>query len=238
VRNRNRHKNKRKSHIKRKWKRWLEDHIRPEIEYLLRLKAIYKTLGKIFTNSKRYPQRSTFYWYLGVTYSTSIVAGIYRLIDNRNDVISLLRLLNGIKQNPELISRRAYTRLNLKNESDFTRACEKRRLNEEFTEWAGSGEYIDSEIVTKDLQRINEVSKPLVKFRHKYIGHHAYNQKSWKGKIPTYRDVHKCIDELTKIFRRYYLLITHCNWNLTDKINDIKREINAFFEFESDKSMP
>ena len=96
---------------KQRWKRWLEKDLLSEIRYLIELKIVYKKLEDIFIGSQEYPEKSDLYWYLGQVHSVSIVTGFYRLIDKRKDVVSLLRLLVEVKKYPELVSRRAYTRL-------------------------------------------------------------------------------------------------------------------------------
>ncbi len=114
-----------KSGIINKWKRWVENDLRAEIEYLLELKAIYTTLGKNFKNSGKFPEKNILYRYLGMVHSAAISTGIYRLIDVGPDVVSLVSLLNEVKNNPQLISRRTYTHLNLNNMNNFVRKYEE-----------------------------------------------------------------------------------------------------------------
>ena len=83
---------------KQRWKRWLEKDLLSEIRYLIKLKIVYKKLEDIFVGSKKYPKKSYFYWYLGQVHSAATIAGLYRLIDKRRDVVSLLRLLIEIKK--------------------------------------------------------------------------------------------------------------------------------------------
>lgn len=153
----------------------------------------------IFVESQIYPEKSYLYWYLGQVHAASIVSGVYRLIDERNDVVSLLRLLIEVKKYPKLVSRRAYTRLIRRLYRDkFDYRFEKCRLNKEFTQRAGNGQYINPLIVNGDIKQIESVSKKITRFRHKFVSHHAYNQKRYRAK-PTFRQVHDCIDKLAEI---------------------------------------
>jgi len=192
---------------KQRWKRWLEKDLFPEIRYLIKLKTVYKKLEDIFVGSKKYPEKSYFYWYLGQVHSATAITGLYRLIDKRKDVVSLINLLGDVKVYPELVSRRAYTRLANIPRNDIAFTDEKKRLNKEFTQRAGNGLYINPSIINKDIKQIESLSKIIKKIRHKFIGHHAYNQRRYRTK-PTFKQTYDCIDEFEKIFRKYHLLIT------------------------------
>lgn len=216
---------------KQKWIKWLKQDLLPEVSYLLKLKTIYKTMGDIFENTKKYPKNNWFYWYAAQAHTAAVVAGIYRLIDARpkNDVISLYKLLNEVKDNPQLVSRRSYTRLPRNSYRDrFDYRIEKRRLNNEFTDRAGNGDCIEHLKVRQDIQHIKEISKKIEKFRHKFIGHHAYNQRQCKLK-PTFKEAHDCIDQLNDIFKKYYLLITGDSI-ITNEMNDVRNDLVLFFK--------
>ena len=225
---------------KQRWKKCLEKDLLPEIRYLIKLKIVYKKLEDIFVGSKKYPEKSYFYWYLGQVHAASIVSGVYRLIDERKDVVSLLRLLVEVYKYPELVSRRAYTRLTRNLYRDqFDYREEKRRLNNEFTDRAGNGQYINPSILNGDIKQIESVSKKIARFRHKFVSHHAYNQKRYRLK-PTFKQAHDCVGRLADIFHKYRLLIIGSgteiieNWEIRKIENDILKIFNASKEKEND----
>jgi hypothetical protein len=145
-----------------------------------------------------------------------------------------------VKKYPELVSRRAYTRLTRNSYRDrFDYREEKRRLNKEFTQRAGNETYINPSIVNKDIKHIESLSKTIEKFRHKFIGHHAYNQKRCRLK-PTFKEAHDCIDEFAEILQKYYMLITGngieivADWEIGRIENDILKIFNSSKEKEND----
>jgi|GEM_PF-3548542 len=215
-------------HRKQTWKRWLKKDLLPEIRYLMTLKIVYRKMAEIFANSQKYPANSYLYWWAGQVHSASIVAGIYRLIDKRPDVISLHRLLIEVKENPELISRRAYTRWPVKYPNHTRNILAKSRLNREFTQMAGSGKHLNRSVVDLDIKQIDNISDKLEKFRHKFIGHHASNQRRYRA-MPTFKQAHDSIDELERIFNKYYQLISGTYIINNVDIQGIKDNISSFF---------
>lgn len=216
---------------KQRWKKWLVKDLLPEIRYLIKLKLAYKKLEKIFMRSKKYPKGSQFYWYLGQVHAASIASGIYRLIDKRKDSVSLFRLLNEVKEYPELVSRRSYTRL---KKGLYIEKFDYRNMklsrNKEFTDRAGKSRYINLSIVNKDIRQIKSGSKIIEEFRHKFVAHHAYNQKLYKTK-PTYKQAHDYIDKLAEIYKKYYQLITGRPIEIIDdwEIKTVKNDIAKIF---------
>ena len=220
---------------KQRWKKWLRQDIVSEIRYLTKLEIVNKKLSEIFEMSESCPKKSYFYWYIRHVHSASVAAGFYRLIDIRRDVISLKKLLHEVRQAPELVSRRAYTRLPMKARNAIDQKLEKQHLNEEFTKMAGSGQYVDPEIVSRDIKRIENISKKIEKFRHKFIGHHAYNQKRHKI-APTFEEAYGCVQQLTEIFKKYHLLITQSDIDVIadwEKQN-IENDLASFFKSNND----
>jgi len=216
-------------HRKQKWKRWLKKDLRPEIRYLMTLKIVYKKMTEVFTDSQKYPEKTYIYWYIAQVHSASIVAGIYRLIDKRGDVVSLYRLLTEVKNNPELVSRCAYTRLPARYPNHTRNYLNKNGLNKEFTQMAGNGKYINRSIVDRDIKQIDNISDRVGKFRHKFIGHHADNQRHYRV-MPTFKQAHDCVDELERIFNKYYQLITGTFIINNIDIQGIEDDISSFFK--------
>jgi len=260
--------------IRQKWTRWLKKDLFSEFWYLLKLKEIYEIMSNIFKNAEKYPENNWFYWYVKHTYTDTIISGIYRLIDRRNDIISLSNLLidvvpaikllkgdehkckllkaadlkygasgqkqiesscvylKGIKPNWKLISRRAYTRITrdkYRDEIDYR--DKKSELNDEFTKYAGAGEYISPCKVCSDIRRIRKIYKRIEIIRHKFVAHHAYDQRRYR-KIPTFLEVNDFVKQLYDIFSKYYLLITGGSVviNIDQDVTEIKEDLAAIFK--------
>lgn len=223
--------NRKKRHLKQKWKRWLINDLLPEIRYLLKLKTVFRKLSEVFSDINKYPKNNYFYWYIGRVHSATVVTGLCRMMDERKDVVSLVRLLNEIKENPELISRRAYTCIKQKYREPRHYNFVKRRLDNEFSKMAGKGSFLDPRIIESDLKRIKKITAKTIQYRHKFIGHHAYNQRIYK-KTPKLLDIHTCFDNFEKIFRRYFLLITGGDIEVYGdlEVRDIEKDINQIFK--------
>lgn len=216
---------------RRKWRRWLQEDLRSEIAYLQTLKIVYKKLADIVVRSSAYPKINHFYWYIGQAHSAATVAGIYRLVDTRSDVVTLRRLLIEIENKPKLVSRRAYTRLKVKDRDKVRRAVEKKHLNKEFTQLAGNGQHLKATTVSRDINRLDYIRRKIENLRHKYIAHHAHNQKRYKVK-QTFKQTHACIDELETIFRKYHQLVVGGDIHITSNCErqDIENDIDLIFQ--------
>jgi len=220
--------------IKQKWTRWLKKDLFSEFWYLLKLKKIYEIMLNIFKNAEKYPENNWSYWYVKHTYTDAIIASIYRITDmrSRKDVISLYRLLNEVKDNRRLISRKAYTRITgNKWKNSIYYGLEKDRLNNEFTQVAAGGAYIRPSIVRRDISQIKKIYKEIKNFRHKFVAHHAYDQRRYR-KIPTFPEVNDFVKQLYDIFSKYYLLITGgaVVINIDRDEEEIKADLAAIFK--------
>lgn len=216
---------------RRRWRRWLKKDLLSEIAYLKALKIVFKKLADIVERSSLSLKMSHFYWYIGQVHSAATAAGIYRLVDTRSDVVTLRRLLTEIENKPELVSRRAYTRLKVRDTDRGRLTVEKKHLNKEFTRLAGNGKYLKPAIVSKDANRLDSIRRKIENLRHKYIAHHAYNQKCFKI-TQTFKQTHACIDELELIFEKYHQLIAggYVQVISNTEIQAIESDIDLIFQ--------
>ena len=100
--------------------------------------------------------------HLTANFGASLVLGITRQVDERTEVISLLKLLQDIKANPNTITK---NRLQTQYEKNLPRQIGEQHFAENF----GSGEEVDTQILERDIKELNLLLPKVAKFRHTRI---------------------------------------------------------------------
>lgn len=124
-----------------------------------------------------------------------------RLVDKDLRSISLYTLLEDIKNNPEILSRKRYEEL-FKGTSS---AEDHNYINGCFDKLIGKGkDYIDPEGVQKDICSLCEIrADSLINYVNKTIAH--YDKKKIK-RLPTVADLNKSIDLLENLVEKYHAI--------------------------------
>jgi len=78
------------------WDSWLAK-IHHDVRRLLELRYIFWEVGKIVNANPRIQRTSSFYGWMGATYSAAVPIGIRRQLDEHPDSLSLARLLSEIE---------------------------------------------------------------------------------------------------------------------------------------------
>jgi len=168
--------------------------IKADIERMLINRYFLKEYFEIVKNNPEIQKPRDFHdWVMG-NYYCSIVINIRRQLDIRKDSISFLRLLKEIKNNPEILSRYWY-----KNNFKYDWA------DADFTNNAGSGEFIDTKIINGDINKLSSLGCKIEKFGDEYFAHRSKSPTTNKLEI---KEVDNFIDEFETLFKKYYLLFT------------------------------
>lgn len=181
----------------KKWDTWI-DHLDREIIQLFEQRQMFWEVQEIIQKNERIQSPSDFHFWMAVWYTTSLSVAVRRQCDNDKNVISYRRLLEGIRANPQAISRTRF----LTKFADHNYTTED--ANEDFENYAGKGcEYIDLAIVDQDIKELEAAAAIVKTYVDKRIAHH---EKIEFEDIPKYEDLHKAIEHLGHLHRKYFSL--------------------------------
>ena len=180
-----------------KWKRWLSDEIRGEIEELVTNRHIFWKIQKMIDNNPNIQKPNSFFQFIGQTYYDYGVIAVRRQIKFDCESISFIRLLQEIIENPHLVTREQFVNL--------YRADMKDEANQIFDQWFQEEctGHIDPNMVQQDMDELKKHGGKLEEFADRRVAHH--DRRSPKT-IPTYSELDVAIDCLKKLTRKYVLL--------------------------------
>jgi len=183
--------------------------IENEVSQLVEDKHIFEKYKEYIEKSKNIDKRSEFLFWLAKNYQILSVVNVYKQIDERNDVESLVNLLKDIKKIKNDFSIdwfvRKYPRwMHANGENDFKQFSVK------------SNKKISAKKIDKDIKKIKRAIngqifgkkrqsiESLTKYRHKRGVHFANDHKKV---VVTVKKLFETIDLLEKIIIKYNLLI-------------------------------
>ena len=181
----------------KKWNKWIGT-IYKEVVRLVEHQQIY---GKVQDTIKANPEiqkPNAFYRFLEDNYGDSGTMGVRRQIKPHKDSISLVGLLEDIIENPSVLSRKKFVGLyRPEMQSGASRIFDER--------FSGScTDHIDPVIVQQHLDELKAHGDKVEEFADKRLAHRDKKQPV----IPTFGELHACIDCLKKLTIKYYLLLT------------------------------
>lgn len=180
------------------WGKWIESTCQ-EVTNLLRSRYIFSEVQKMIRANPRIQKSSAFYDWLARVYATDAAIAIRRQLDTDERSVSLARLLQAIRDNPEVLSRKRFLArpTTIFEEED----------NETFNMLCGEGTaHIDPMIPCIDLCQLRCRAEPLRRYVNLRIAHTSRNAPNT---IPTFADLDQCIDLLEKLAVKYRQLLRH-----------------------------
>jgi hypothetical protein len=181
-----------------KWGRWLGK-IYEEVTLLVWSKDIYDRIGEIVVGNPSINTANQFYRWLARNYVHTALMGIRRQADLDPNAISLIKLLEDMKNNFHLLTRAHYLSLY---------PSEMRELgNDDFDGLAGvdASEY-PKEKIDADLIVLQKIKRLHGEFIDRRIAH--LDRKNLLGEISTFKDLGQAIEQLETMVKEYYLLLT------------------------------
>lgn len=181
-----------------KWIHWLEV-IKGEVQDLVVAKDIFQKVQKLIEENPLLHQPSPFYRHLSSTFVSHAVIGLRRQVKCDNQSISMSRLFEEMIEAPEVLTRAYYVKL-------YEDSVVQDLADEHFNQFAVPGApHIDPSLVEADLKRLRDASRRCEDFADKRVAHRDKRQPK---ELPTYNDVHACIDLLNDLYVRYFLLFS------------------------------
>ena len=188
-----------------RWKRWLTDEIRWEIEDLVTNKHIFWEIQKMIDDNPNIQEPCSFNWFIGQTYSDYGVIAVRRQIKSDKQSISFVRLLKEVIMDPGLLSRERFVNMYRKGMKNIGEDRAEDIANKVFDRrFSGRcPDYIDPTAVQQDLDELKKRSCKLEEFADKRVAHH---DKKAPKTIPTFNELDACVDWLEKLTMKYTLL--------------------------------
>jgi hypothetical protein len=182
----------------KKWDGWI-DVLGNEVINLFTQRHIYTEVRKILEEHPKVQQPDDFFFWVSVWYSSSMAVAIRKLADKDKNSISFRALLEGIKNNPRVISRTRFKQLFVNgNYREFY-------ADVDFDRYVGDGnEYIDLSVVQSEIDELILKTEKLKHYVDKRVAHH---DKEEFTDIPKYSDLDEAIDFLGSLYKRYFLII-------------------------------
>jgi|SRR3989344_1920342 len=180
-----------------RWRNELKE-LTDDVIDLVENQHIYHRIGEIIAANPKISQDNFFWDHLRANYGAAMVVGIARQVDERRDVISLMRLLKDIERNASIITKQWF--------ADRYEATLPRQIGErDFAENFGSGESLDPAIMRKDITDFSLITANVEKFRHTRIAH---KNKDHSLRINlSFREVDDALTFLKNLIIKYQLLL-------------------------------
>ena len=179
-----------------KWIHWLEV-IKGEVQELVIAKDMFQQVQKMIEDNPLLHHPSVFYRHFSYTYVSHVVIGLRRQIKCGDQSISMARLFEEMVKTPQVLTRAYFVKL-------YEDSVVQDFADKDFNQFADPGaKHINPALVEADLVRLREASKRCEVFADKRVAH---RDKAELKALPTYNDVHACIDLLNSLYSRYYLL--------------------------------
>ncbi len=193
--------------------------IRNEISQLVEGQYYFKQYTEYIEKSKSVDKNQDFLRFISDNYKLLALINVYKQVDARNDVESLIMLLEAIKENKNLFTLKWYKRQwkpvpIAKTNKKISRAKEAEEYFKEFS--IKNNGVISSQKIDEDIREIKKTINgkrfgkhrqsisSLTKYRHKRGAHYAAGKP--KVNVPV-EDLYKAIDLLEKMTLKYGILI-------------------------------
>ena len=183
-----------------KWKKEIE-RIKDDTTDTIEAQFIFKRLGEIVASNPKINSDNLFCDHLTASFGASLVLGVARQVDDRTEVVSLLKLLEELKNNPAVITKQWYGDQYENGPSPLGRAFADQSFEEHF----GSKAELDPVLVEKDIQELKSATKKVERFRHTRIAHKNADERLVIDL--NFSEVEEALKVIERLVIKYYLLL-------------------------------
>ena len=182
-----------KSHLEAKWDLMIKE-IDIYLTNIMESRFFFREFIEIIENNSELPANNHFLVWIWENYLYSNSMGVRRLMDHDKRTNSFYNLLDEIKENPEILSRKRYASLfqdtGFKDDHTYINLC--------FDRLVGVGnEHIQPDDIQKEIDMLVKKYEKLREYINKRIAH---LDKGKVKKLPTVGDLDECIDLLEKLY--------------------------------------
>lgn len=202
--------------------RWI-DEIKKETIEILDQREIYREYLRIVKNNKKILNPPTFHFWIRKNYAHCMAISVRRQLEVDNKSVSLMKLLQRIKQRPNCLTKEWYVSLFAeKSPPKEDAAFWKRHGSEVFKNEFGKKGFFDPLIAQADIEKLKQLGNRIQEYANERIAHH---QELVSGILPTYGNLDEFIDELKKIVEKYLLLFEAISYDLTPTHQENWKEV-------------
>jgi hypothetical protein len=145
------------------WKRELEL-ITNDVTDIIESQFIFKRVVDIVGANPKINTDNLFWDHLRANFGAYMVLGIARQVDERTEVVSLLKLLENIRANYTVLTRDWYA-------GQYEPNLPRQIGEQHFAEHFGAGAELDPAIVEHDIRALESATAKVERFRHTRIAH-------------------------------------------------------------------
>ncbi len=190
------------------WVRWCSqfDALRDEVLGLHHSRRVWRVVRGMIETIPRVQRSGIVEHWLTQCYSVAQLAAVRRQVDQRKDVVSLWRLLDGLARRPAMATRSWFTaQLQSRPES----APHATRLVTEFDKLAGAGgSTVDKRVAEADRDHLWTVAEAAKSVVDQFVAHQAHvTHPEHRGPaLITWGELDAAIDTVGELYKKYYRL--------------------------------
>ncbi|MFA6256809.1 MAG: hypothetical protein WCT29_00685 [Candidatus Paceibacterota bacterium] len=144
-------------------------------------------------------KNNEFLYFIGLNYVETTCLGIFRQVDRNPKSQSLLNILKTIQKEHESFTLGFFCRKYRRSNAGLGNGIK------DFSQFAlKDGKKISPKKVKSDILALIKITKPIVKYRHKFVAHRNIRKVTINVKM---NDLYTVIDFLEKMVSKYQLLI-------------------------------
>lgn len=201
-----------------KWKKWIGDgnltgSICHELTNLALIRKIQSGLRDMVSANPELQKHSAFYAISNLIYGDSVLMYIRRQVRRDCDSVSLIKLLDDLKDNSSMITRDFFVSLYVKGKCDSDiesfRRLGERDFNKYFSE--DDSALLSISLVEKDIAILKDISSSSADYIDRRLAH---LDKREPKNIPTIEEIEKWCDTVNLIFKKYILLLTASDYKI------------------------
>lgn len=184
-----------------KWVKWL-DRINDDITMLHADRQIWREMMNLLQAKQQIPEREFMMSWITQQSVAALAMGIRRQRDRRTDVISLARLLQEIKDNPDVLTRDRFVEQTcVPGADDYLRSA----MHKTFDRWAGDdGPNVNPELIKERIDHLDSAVEKIVHHVNKKLAH------TDEGEPPTgftYGELDKAMNKIGDLLVDLHLLL-------------------------------
>lgn len=190
------------------WARWCSqfDALKDEVLSLYHSRRVWRVIRAMIETNPAVQRSGIAEHWLTQCYSVAQLVGVRRQVDQRKDIVSLWRLLDGLARRPAIGTRSWFTaQLQSRPES----APYASRLAMEFDKFAGaSGSTVDKKVVEADRDHLWTVAEAAKSVVDQFVAHQAdVTHPEYRGPaLITWGELDAAIDTVGELYKKYYRL--------------------------------
>jgi hypothetical protein len=186
-----------------RWLGWI-DQIKNDVTDILSNQEIFEEYRGIVGENKEVQTPADFHIWVIRNYSAYIAMAIRRQLETGNDVVSLKKLLVDIKKHCSSLTKEWHRGLGYHDWHPSMPGSGESQADQDFKNLAGNLDYIDPNLVEKDIKGLTELGKRAYEYADKVVAHNI----GMASLPPTFDEMRKVVEEIEVMTRKYYLLFT------------------------------